>query len=53
MLDLQWNRTTHRTVVEKAGALVERFYPIVEADLTDITDCEFQDIDPTTDLQSN
>ena len=25
----------------------------MEADLTDITDCEFQDIDPTTDLQSN
>ena len=40
MPDLQWNGTIRETVAEKAGALAERFYPTVEADLTDITDCE-------------
>ena len=50
MPDLKWNGTTRRTVVEKAEALAERFYPTVEADLTDITDREFQDIDLTADL---
>ena len=53
MLDLKWNGTIQETVARKAGALVERFYPIVEANLTDITDCELQDTDSTMDLQGN
>ena len=53
MLDLKWNKTTQETVAKKAGALVERFYLIVEANLTDITDHEFQDTNSTMDLQSS
>ena len=41
MLDLKWNKTIQETIAEKAGALVERFYLIVKANLTDITDHEF------------
>jgi hypothetical protein len=39
-------QTTHglaHTITEKAEALKARFYPIVEADLSDIQDTSFQD----------
>jgi len=41
MLDLQLNRALTSTVEGKARALAEQFWPIVEADLTDITDQNF------------
>ena len=41
ILDLQLNRTLTSTVEGKARALAERFWPIVGADLIDITDQNF------------
>jgi len=41
MPDLQLNRALTSTVEGKARALAERFWPTVEADLTDITDQNF------------
>jgi hypothetical protein len=38
MPNIQWNRVTATTPSRKAAALSNRFYPIVEADLTDLTD---------------
>ena len=38
MPNLRWNGSLRTTVNEKAAALQERFYPIVAADLADITD---------------
>jgi hypothetical protein len=52
MPDLKWNGTVRETVAEKADALAERFYPIVEADLTDITDREFYNTDLIADYQT-
>src|SRR5271156_6681285 len=40
MPNLQWNGTVASTASEKAAALVGRFFPKVEADLTDIIDPE-------------
>jgi hypothetical protein len=40
MPNLQWNRTTAATASEKAVALGQKFFPKVDADLTDITDPE-------------
>jgi hypothetical protein len=41
MPNIQWNGVTATTPSGKAVALSNRFYPIVEADLTDLTDYEF------------
>jgi hypothetical protein len=41
MLNIQWNGVTATTPSGKAAALSNRFYPIVEADLIDLTDYEF------------
>ena len=38
MLDLQWQGSLHSTVSSKVGALYEKFYPKMEADLNNITD---------------
>jgi hypothetical protein len=43
MPELQWQGSWHSTVQDKAQALSERFYPVTEADLEDITDKEFQE----------
>jgi hypothetical protein len=43
MPELQWKRRSYSTVQGKAQALSERFYPVTEADLEDITDREFQE----------
>jgi hypothetical protein len=43
MPELQWKRRCYSTVQGKAQALSERFYPVTEADLEDITDKEFQE----------
>jgi hypothetical protein len=40
MLNLQWNGTTAVTASEKAAVLGHKFFPKVDADLTDITDLE-------------
>jgi len=43
MPELQWKHCSYSTVQGKAQALSERFYPVTEADLEDITDREFQE----------
>ena len=40
MPDLQWNGTMAVTASEKAAVLGHKFFPKVDADLTDITDPE-------------
>lgn len=42
MPDMYRHGRTHDTIEGKAKALYERFYPIVEADMEDITDHEFE-----------
>ena len=41
MPNIQWNGTVATTASDKAAALRNRFFPQVDVDLTDITDCEF------------
>ena len=36
MLDMQWQDTTYSTIEGKAKALCGRFYPNVEADISDV-----------------
>jgi hypothetical protein len=50
MPNLQWNGSIATTVDSKAAALKDRFYPKVDADLTDIIDCEFADRASATEL---
>jgi hypothetical protein len=42
MPDMHQHGRTYDTIEGKAKALCERFYPIVEADMEDITDHEFE-----------
>ena len=50
MPNLQWNGTVASTASEKAAALVGRFFPKVEADLTDIIGHEFTGRAPAIEL---
>jgi len=43
MPDLQFSLGTARTIPEKVEALKERFYPEVQADLSDINETTFND----------
>jgi hypothetical protein len=41
MPNIRWNRTVATTASDKAAAGGNMFFPQVDADLTDIIDCEF------------
>lgn len=53
MPNLQWNRAVATTTSKKAEALRSRFFPVIDADLTEITNQELAGGAPTMELYIN